>query len=99
MNLTEYFGAVFESSLIEEIAQVATLRAVPAGVELIDIGETVKGLPLMLEGAIKISNEDQNGDELLLYYLEAGDSCTMTLAWELGEQKVKFVQLLKCRVN
>lgn len=90
VELTEYFGAVFESSLIEEIAQVATLRAVPAGVELIDIGETVKGLPLMLEGAIKISNEDQNGDELLLYYLEAGDSCTMTLAWELGEQKSKI---------
>ena len=90
VELTEHFGAVFESALIEEIVQVATLRTIPAGSELIDIGETVKGLPLMLEGAIKISNEDQNGDELLLYYLEAGDSCTMTLAWELGEQKSKI---------
>jgi len=41
----------------------------------------------MLKGAIKISREDLNGDELLLYYLEEGDSCTMTMAWEIGKQK------------
>lgn len=85
--LKTLFGEVFEEALLEEIARVGTLRDVPADFELMDIGQPIKGVPLMLKGAIKISREDLNGDELLLYYLEEGDSCTMTLAWEIGKQK------------
>jgi len=85
--LKTLFGEVFEEALLEEIARVGTLRDVPADFELMDIGQPIKGVPLMLKGAIKISREDLNGDELLLYYLEEGDSCTMTMAWEIGKQK------------
>ena len=85
--LKTLFGEVFEEALLEEIARVGTLRDVPADFELMDIGQPIKGVPLMLKGAIKISREDLNGDELLLYYLEEGDSCTMTMACEIGEQK------------
>ncbi|MGB1449204.1 MAG: Crp/Fnr family transcriptional regulator [Flavobacteriaceae bacterium] len=90
LALNKLFGPHFEQELIEEIARVGTFRSVPAAVELMDIGETIKGVPLLLSGAIKISREDVNGDELLLYYLEEGDSCTMTMAWELGQQKSKI---------
>ena len=85
--LKNLFGEIFEEALLEEITRVGTLREVPADFELMDIGEPIKGVPLMLSGAIKISREDINGDELLLYYLEEGDSCTMTMAWEMGKQK------------
>ena len=85
--LKSLFGEIFEEALLEEITRVGTLRDVPADFELMDIGEPIKGVPLMLSGAIKISREDVNGDELLLYYLEEGDSCTMTMAWEMGQQK------------
>ncbi len=85
--LKSLFGEIFEEALLEEITRVGTLRDVPADFELMDIGEPIKGVPLMLSGAIKISREDINGDELLLYYLEEGDSCTMTMAWEMGQQK------------
>ena len=85
--LKKLFGEIFEEALLEEITRVGTLREVPADFELMDIGEPIKGVPLMLRGAIKISREDINGDELLLYYLEEGDSCTMTMAWEMGQQK------------
>lgn len=85
--LKNLFGEIFEEALLEEITRVGTLREVPADFELMDIGEPIKGVPLMLSGAIKISREDINGDELLLYYLEEGDSCTMTMAWEMGQQK------------
>ena len=87
VTLKNLFGKIFEEALLEEITRVGTLREVPADFELMDIGEPIKGVPLMLNGAIKISREDINGDELLLYYLEEGDSCTMTMAWEMGQQK------------
>ena len=90
IELKNRFGAIFETELLEEIAQVGTFRSVPAEVELMDIGQTIKGVPLMLSGAVRISREDSQGNELLLYYLEEGESCTMTFAWELGQQKSKI---------
>ena len=87
VTLKNLFGKIFEEALLEEITRVGTLREVPADFELMDIGEPIKGVPLMLSGAIKISREDINGDELLLYYLEEGDSCAITMGWEMGQQK------------
>jgi len=90
LELKQLFGNVFEEDLIQEIAKVGTLKEIPEEFMMIDIGENIKGIPLMISGAIKISRENENGEELLLYYLEAGDSCTLTCAWEMGETKSKI---------
>jgi len=52
-----------------------------------DIGQTVTMIPLVLTGAIKIFREDTNGDDLLLYFIEQGDTCAMTLTCCLGVKK------------
>lgn len=90
LELKQLFGNIFEEELIHEIAKVGTLREVPQDYMLIDIGEQIKGIPLMIEGAIKIYRENHNGDELLLYYLEEGDSCTLTYTWEMSVSKSKI---------
>lgn len=90
LELKQLFGNIFEEALIHEIAKVGTLREVPEDYMLIDIGEPIKGIPLMIDGAIKVYRENQNGDELLLYYLEEGDSCTLTYAWEMNAWKSKI---------
>ena len=41
-------------------------------------------MPLLISGAIKVLREDQDGDELLLYFLERGDTCAMTLTCCIG---------------
>ena len=90
LELKQLFGNIFEEALSHEIAKVGTLREVPEDYMLIDIGEQIKGIPLMIEGAIKIYRENPNGDELLLYYLEEGDSCTLTYAWDMSASKSKI---------
>ncbi|MEX0363003.1 MAG: Crp/Fnr family transcriptional regulator, partial [Allomuricauda sp.] len=47
----------------------------------------VRSMPLLLSGAIKILREDDEGDELLLYYLEEGETCSVTMACCLGQTK------------
>jgi len=86
-KLKENFSNTFEKELIEEIAQLGRLIHVAEGQKIIEIGEYIKGMPLLLEGAIKILREDDDGDELLLYYLEQGDTCSMTMACCLGDSK------------
>ena len=47
-------------------------------------------MPLLIHGAIKILREDENGDEFLLYFLERGDTCAMTLTCCMGQHKSKI---------
>lgn len=86
-ELKEGYGTIFEQELINEIVQVGTFKEVPEGFKLMEIGEYVKGMPLLVSGAIKVLREDSDGDELLLYYLEKGDTCSMTLTCCMGDSK------------
>jgi CRP/FNR family transcriptional regulator len=86
-ELKEAYGFIFEDELIEEIHRVGKLQVIGAGEKIIEIGDYVKMMPLLIEGAIKIMREDKDGDELLLYFLERGDTCAMTLTCCLGQTK------------
>lgn len=85
--LQKTYGFIFEEKLIEEIAAVSLLRDFEEGDILIDFGDYIKKMPLLLEGAIKILREDFDEGELLLYFIEKGDTCAMTMACCMGETK------------
>jgi len=69
----------FETSLISEISEYGKLIEIPTDEQLMREGQFIKSFPLVLNGSIKISRMDNDGDELLLYYLDAGEVCTMAL--------------------
>lgn len=81
------YGHVFEPSLISEIESVSQIVEFQAGDLLIEIGSYIRNMPLLLEGAIKILREDPDEGELLLYFLERGDTCAMTLACCMGDTR------------
>lgn len=86
-ELKASYGHLFEDALINEILQVGTYKEVPEGFKLIEVGSYVQGMPLLVSGAIKVLRDDKNGDELLLYYLEKGDTCSMTMTCCMGQTK------------
>ncbi len=88
--LTESYGYIFEEALIDEIVKVAAFKEFKADDYLIEIGDYIKTMPLLVNGAIKILREDENGDELLLYFLERGDTCAMTLTCCIGQAKSRI---------
>ena len=60
-------SATILNPLIDEIMDVGKLVEIPAGETLMDIGQYIRNIPLLLSGAIKVLREDEDGDELLLY--------------------------------
>ena len=86
-DLKDSYGQLFENSLINEILQVGTFKEIPSGYKLMEIGEYVKGMPLLISGAIKVLRDDKEGEELLLYYLERGDTCSMTMTCCVGQTR------------
>lgn len=85
--LTNAYGNIFEKELITEIASVAQWIEFKEGDVLIDIGKYIRAMPLLIHGVIKIMREDFDAGELLLYFIEKGDTCAMTLGCCMGDKK------------
>lgn len=98
-HLEANFGYLFEVDLIDEIQKIGVFKSIPKNTIIIDFGEYIKSMPLILKGAIKILREDENGEELVLYYLEKGDTCAMTLSCCLGQTKSKIAAIAETDVE
>ena len=86
-KLEESYGYLFEDELINDINKVGLLREFKKSSEIIKYGQYIKGIPLIISGSIKVLRRNQNGDELALYFLEKGESCSMTMNCCLGKKK------------
>ncbi len=70
----------FESELRDAIAQHGILRSIPEGNTLIEEDQYIRSFPIVLEGLIRVTRMDEDGNELLLYYLKHGEVCTVSLS-------------------
>lgn len=82
--LNFHYQHLFEPELLEEINRIGKVKTISQGTSIMEIGAPILHMPLLLEGALKVLREDENGEELLLYFLERGDTCAMTLSCCLG---------------
>jgi len=73
------FHYLFDSEIIDNISKTASIKTFKKHDIIIDIGQNLGFIPVLINGNIKVLREDHNGDELLLYVLETGDTCAMSL--------------------
>ena len=89
-KLNDYYSQIFEKELLDEITSLGVFRTIESGGTLIDIGDNMTHIPLILNGAIKIIREDKNGDEITLYFLEKGDTCAISFVNCINRTKSMF---------
>ena len=68
-----------EKELQNEILQVGVTKTFQAHETLIREGQFITSFPLVLKGLIRISRNNDEGNELLLYYLKENEVCAMAL--------------------
>jgi CRP/FNR family transcriptional regulator len=68
-----------EPALLEQIEKQGTIREIPSGEILMRTGQYVKSTMLVLEGMVKIFRENEEGNEFLMYYLQPGEACAISL--------------------
>lgn len=88
--LQEKYNHILDESLIKEIFEIGVFKSFKKNDIIIDINQTLQYIPLLLSGNIKILREDNDGYELLIYFLEAGETCTMSLTCCMGTSKSKI---------
>lgn len=78
-----------EAGLMRRLMQENEVRVVPAGEVIVKFHAYIKNIPIIIRGHVKVTGEDDEGNEILLYYLEPGDSCVMSVLGALNGQMSK----------
>lgn len=82
MNLEElksHLPNFTDPDLLQAILDHGQLLHLPEGKVLLEPGQFVKMVPILLSGSIKILRMDEDGRELFLYYLGEGETCAISL--------------------
>ena len=98
-GLERNYAYFFEDDLLKEIQEVGKLKQVSEGSIIMDIGDKITNMPLILNGAIKVMREDEEGDDLILYFVEQGDTCAMTITCCMGETKSEIRAIAETDTN
>jgi len=70
----------FEAELREAIISEGLLKEVDAGDALIEEDQFIRSFPILISGLIRVTRMEESGNELLLYYLQPGEVCTVSLS-------------------
>lgn len=84
---------VFEPQLIQEIQQFGILQSYNEGDLIMDYGKYIRMMPIIIKGTVKVLRLDENGNEILLYYLSSSESCSMAYSCcvEAKKSEVKAI--------
>ncbi|MFN8252898.1 MAG: Crp/Fnr family transcriptional regulator [Ferruginibacter sp.] len=89
----ERLSHVFEPALLQEIQQFGIWQSFKEGDLIMDYGKYIRMMPIVLNGTIKVYRLDENGNEILLYYLSSSESCSMAYSCcvEAKKSEVKAI--------
>lgn len=90
---TTSLDATFEPALVKEMHQFGEIKFFKEGDIIMDYGKYIRMMPLVIKGTIKVFRMDENGKEILLYYLSNNESCSMAYSCcvEAKKSEVKAI--------
>lgn len=89
-SIIDYLESLFpslENDLKNKIAQVASLKEFTTGQLLLDKGQYFKSTYLVVDGAIQMYREGDEGEEFLIYTIAPGDACALSMICALRNEK------------
>lgn len=91
--ILENLKNIFEPQLLEEIGQHGVLQSFKEGELIMDYGKYIRMMPIIIKGTVKVYRLDENGNEILLYYLSSNESCSMAYSCcvEAKKSEVKAI--------
>lgn len=88
--LKKNFPDLIEPGLIAEIEKQSAIKKMVPGDLMMDVGQYIKFVPLLLTGKLKVFREDDDGNELFLYYITPGETCAVSLVCSSNDRKSKI---------
>lgn len=75
--------------LISKLTQFSTVRNYKAGEMILDENSLIRAIPIVTRGTLKVMRTEEDGREILLYYIKPGESCIMSFLGGLHDERSK----------
>jgi CRP/FNR family transcriptional regulator len=82
--------SLFQTLLKDEVDAYGQLKKFPAGSVILQEDSYIKSIPLVLNGSLKVMRTDNDGHEILLYYIVPGESCIMSFLGGIHNETSKI---------
>lgn len=82
-----HFPQLPELELQEKIAEYGHQIDFNPGEIIMDYGQYIRFVPMVISGSIKVMREDDQGNEIILYYLNEGETCAVSLTCCMANKK------------
>ena len=76
-----------EEPLLAEIKRESVIRPLEEGADVLQTGQFIRSTILVSSGLLKIYREDDEGNEFLMYYLQPGDACALSMMCTVRNEK------------
>jgi CRP/FNR family transcriptional regulator len=79
----------FNSSpeLVEKLYQYGITKTYHEGDIILDENSSIRSIPIVMKGMMKVIRTEEDGREILLYYIKAGESCIMSFLGGMHNEK------------
>lgn len=74
-NLTEFKSS---PEIREKLSSYGTAKTFAEGDVILNENAYINAIPIVTKGSIRVLRTDEDGREILLYYIRAGESCIMS---------------------
>jgi CRP/FNR family transcriptional regulator len=83
--------SAFKSSpaLTAKLYEYSKIKHYKAGDIILNENAYIKAIPIVAEGSIRVIRTEEDGREILLYYIKAGESCIMSFLGGIHNEKSK----------
>jgi len=86
---------LFSSLLNDAVYASGQIKSFPAETILLNLQSYIKSIPIVLSGSIKVIKTDEDGQEILLYYIKPGESCIMSFLAGLHNDTSKIKAIVE----
>ena len=83
-------GPLFHSLLSKEVQSHGQTRHFPAETVILEENSYIKFIPIVINGSIKVMRTEEDGREILLYYITPGESCIMSFLGGIHHETSKI---------
>lgn len=88
-NLYEVEEFKTSPELIEKLNKYSIRKSYEAGSVILNENASIGSIPIVVKGVMKVLRTEEDGREILLYYIKAGESCIMSFLGGLHNETSK----------
>lgn len=86
-TVNQLFKTTFTPDLIAKLKEYSIFKRYPVGSVILNENAYIRSIPIVTKGLMKVIRTEDDGREILLYYIKPGESCIMSFLGGMHNEK------------